>query len=66
MLTVCETSAASVNIGTDFCDQDVRAKRKKQRHIELDIGNCIPITRKPEGCKKSQPVLLDGLTYEKR
>lgn len=64
-LIVCKILEASTTIDTEFCDQRMKAIPSKQRFVELDNGDCIPIIQKPQGRKESQPPLPDGLTYPK-
>lgn len=45
-LIVCETLAASAIIGADCCEQYVKGILPKQKLVELDCGDCIPIERK--------------------
>lgn len=40
---VCDTLTASTIIGAGFCDQHVKEIKPKQKLVELESGDCIPI-----------------------
>ena len=55
---VCDTLAAPVILGADYCDKFVEAIRPRQKLVELEDGSSVPITRRPMkrvGSVKSLP-----------
>lgn len=44
---VCESLAAPVILGCDFCDRFVEAIHPRKREVELDDGTKVPIVRRP-------------------
>lgn len=62
---VCETLAAAAILGADFCDLQAKAKRPKQKVVELDNSDCIQIATKQKGRLRDRPPLPDKLAYLK-
>ena len=61
---MCDSLAAPVILGCNFCDKHVEAILPRQRLVELEDGTTIPIVRKPLGRVRKAPPLPVAQEWE--
>ena len=62
---VCESLAASVILGADFCDRFIEAIYPRKKSVELDDGSTVPIVRRPLSRPPTAPPLPKEQEYRK-